>query len=288
MNKLNIISLLKICAFTVFIGRAYQFYFFGAPFRAFFWDESLLSPIVEGLFNTSWYNYATNAKVNSWIEALTKLCSGLLFLAALISLFWDKIKFYRFKKIILSIGLFILLLLAICMVKDKNYDYFQFFELTLQFAAPLLLLLKPDLQNLKHKKTVFALKIAIALTFIPHGLFAMGIPHLPGHFIDMTISLLSVNETQATQFLFVAGLLDLILSLLIFVPKLSKYALIYMIIWGFLTALARPFSSFNQDFISASLHGSLFLMIYRLSHGIIPLIVLLMEKRKTTIKPSGL
>ena len=288
MNKLNIISLLKICAFTVFIGRAYQFYFFGAPFRAFFWDESLLSPIVEGLFNTSWYNYATNAKVNSWIEALTKLCSGLLFLAALISLFWDKIKFYRFKKIILSIGLFILLLLAICMVKDKNYDYFQFFELTLQFAAPLLLLLKPDLQNLKHKKTVFALKIAIALTFIPHGLFAMGIPHLPGHFIDMTISLLSVNETQATQFLFVAGLLDLILSLLIFVPKLYKYALIYMIIWGFLTALARPFSSFNQDFISASLHGSLFLMIYRLSHGIIPLIVLLMEKRKTTIKPSGL
>lgn len=288
MNKLNIISLLKICAFTVFIGRAYQFYFFGAPFRAFFWDESLLSPIVEGLFNTSWYNYATNAKVNSWIEALTKLCSGLLFLAALISLFWDKIKFYRFKKIILSIGLFILLLLAICMVKDKNYDYFQFFELTLQFAAPLLLLLKPDLQNLKHKKTVFALKIAIALTFIPHGLFAMGIPHLPGHFIDMTISLLSVNETQATQFLFVAGLLDLILSLLIFVPKLSKYALIYMIIWGFLTALARPFSSFNQDFISVSLHGSLFLMIYRLSHGIIPLIVLLMEKRKTTIKPSGL
>lgn len=288
MNKLNIISLLKICAFTVFIGRAYQFYFFGAPFRVFFWDESLLSPIVEGLFNTSWYNYATNAKVNSWIEALTKLCSGLLFLAALISLFWDKIKFYRFKKIILSIGLFILLLLAICMVKDKNYDYFQFFELTLQFAAPLLLLLKPDLQNLKHKKTVFALKIAIALTFIPHGLFAMGIPHLPGHFIDMTISLLSVNETQATQFLFVAGLLDLILSLLIFVPKLYKYALIYMIIWGFLTALARPFSSFNQDFISASLHGSLFLMIYRLSHGIIPLIVLLMEKRKTTIKPSGL
>ncbi|MDB9721025.1 hypothetical protein OAA67_04015 [Winogradskyella sp.] len=288
MNKLNIISLLKICAFTVFIGRAYQFYFFGAPFRAFFWDESLLSPIVEGLFNTSWYNYASNAKVNSWIEALTKLCSGLLFIAALTSLFWDKIKFYRFKKIILSIGLFILLLLAICMVKDKNYDYFQFFELTLQFAAPLLLLLKSDLQNLKHKKTVFALKIAIALTFIPHGLFAMGIPHLPGHFIDMTISLLSVNENQATQFLFVAGLLDLILSLLIFVPKLSKYALIYMIIWGFLTALARPFSSFNQDFISASLHGSLFLMIYRLSHGIIPLIVLLMEKRKKTIKPSGL
>ena len=68
LNKLKLISLIKICAFTVFLGRAYQLYFFGAPFRAILWDESLLTPIVEGLFNYTWFDYATSPRVNSWID----------------------------------------------------------------------------------------------------------------------------------------------------------------------------------------------------------------------------
>lgn len=75
MNKLKIIWLVKICAFTVFLGRAYQLYFFGAPFRAILWDESLLTPIVEGLSNYSWQEYATSSRVNIWIDGFTKFCS---------------------------------------------------------------------------------------------------------------------------------------------------------------------------------------------------------------------
>ena len=79
MNKLKIIWLVKICAFTVFLGRAYQLYFVGAPFRAILWDESLLSPVVEGLTNYSWYDYATSPKVNNWIDGFTKFCSYIFF-----------------------------------------------------------------------------------------------------------------------------------------------------------------------------------------------------------------
>jgi hypothetical protein len=60
--------LLSFSAFLIFFGRAYQFFFFGAPYRAIFWDESLLSPVVEGLFNYTWQEYATNLKVNTFIE----------------------------------------------------------------------------------------------------------------------------------------------------------------------------------------------------------------------------
>jgi hypothetical protein len=279
MNKLKIIWLVKICAFTVFLGRAYQLYFFGAPFRAILWDESLLTPLVEGLTNYSWYDYATNPKVNAWIEGFTKFCSVIFLIAALLSLFWDKIKYQRLKKLIVGFALLLLLLIGICMVKDRNYEYLLFFELFIQFSAPILLLLNVRLDIIKSKKIINGLKIAIACTFTAHGLFAMGLIYLPGYFIDMTIKILGVNETQATSFLYIAGVLDLVMSVLIFIPKLAKYALMYMIFWGFATAFARLFASFNSDFLSRSFHSSTYLVIYRLSHGLLPLIVLLMEEK---------
>uniref|UniRef100_UPI0025D60385 hypothetical protein n=1 Tax=Winogradskyella sp. TaxID=1883156 RepID=UPI0025D60385 len=130
------------------------------------------------------------------------------------------------------------------------------------------------------------LKIAIACTFVAHGLFAMGLIYLPGYFVDMTIKILGVNETQATVFLYVVGVLDLITSVLIFIPKVAKYALLYMMFWGFATAFARLLAGFNSDFFSMSIHNNTFLVIYRLSHGLLPLIVLVMEEkyRKQLIK----
>lgn len=279
MNKLKIIWLVKICAFTVFLGRAYQLYFFGAPFRAILWDESLLTPIVEGLSNYSWQDYATSSRVNIWIDGFTKFCSFIFLLAAIISLFWDKIGYRRLKQIVICLALLVLLVIGICMVKDKNYEYLLFFELFIQFAAPILLLLNIRLDIIENKKVINGLKIAIACTFIAHGLFAMGLIYLPGYFVDMTIMILGLSEPQATTFLYVAGVLDLVMSVLIFIPKLSKYALWYMVFWGLTTAFARLFAGFSSNFVESSLHGSVYLVVYRLSHGLLPLVVLLMEKK---------
>ncbi|WP_179344965.1 hypothetical protein [Winogradskyella ursingii] len=275
MKKINLISLIKICAFTVFLGRAYQFYFFGAPFRAILWDESLLTPIVEGLSDYTWYDYATSESVNTWIDGFTRFCGIILFLGAITSLFWDNLKYHLFKKIILVLSLLILVILGICMVKDSNYDILKLFELSMQFAAPIILLLYGS--NMNSKKVLLILKITTALTFIPHGLFAMGLIYLPGHFVDMTILIFGVNEAQATSFLFIVGLLDVICSFLIFIPGISKYVLIYMVFWGFATAFARVFAGFNQNFLWSSLHNNAYLTVYRLAHGFVPLIALLLE-----------
>ena len=154
-----------------------------------------------------------------------------------------------------------------------------FFELFIQFAAPLILFLNLKLELIESNKVINGLKIAIACTFIAHGLFAMGLIYLPGYFVDMTIQILGVNEPQATRFLFVVGLLDIVMSILIFIPKISKYALVYMMIWGFATAFARFAAGFNQNFLSMSFHNNTFLVIYRLSHGLLPLLVLIIEEK---------
>lgn len=267
--------LLCFSAFLIFFGRAYQFFFFGAPYRAVFWDESLLSPIIEGLFNYTWQEYATNLKVNTRIENLTILSSVFLLANALLCLFWYNIKHTFLKKTILGTGIFLLFFMEICMVKSKNYDILQLFELSIQLTVPLLIFFNNSLKNIDVSKFSKWLKIAIALTFIPHGLFAMGIFYVPGHFIDMTIKILGVNETQATQFLFVVGLLDIVVSIFIFIPKVARLTLMYVIIWGFLTAIARLVSGFNADFFWSSLHNSTYLTLYRLPHAFVPLIVYL-------------
>jgi hypothetical protein len=279
MNKLKIIWLVKICAFTVFLGRAYQLYFFGAPFRAILWDESLLSPLVEGMTNYSWQDYATSSRVNKWIDGFTKFCSFIFLVSAGISLFWDKIGYRNLKELIVWFALAILLLIGVCIVKDKNYEYLLFFELFIQLAAPIVLLLDVRLDIIENKKVINGLKIAIACTFIAHGLFAMGLIYLPGYFVDMTIIIFGITETQATLFLYVAGVLDIVMSIFIFIPKLSKYALLYMMFWGLATAFARLLAGFSSDFIALSIHGSVYLVVYRLSHGLLPLTVWLMEKK---------
>lgn len=276
---MKISTILKLCAFTVFLGRAYQFYFFGAPFRAILWDESLLSPVVEGLTNYTWFDYATSPDVNQWIEGFTKLTSFVFLLAGIICLFWNKIPYNRIKKTILGLALFLFLMIGICMLKDKNYNILQLFELSLQFAVPLLLYFNVDLDSISNKRNLLFLKVAVALTFIPHGIFAMGLIFLPGHFIDMTIKILGVNETQATTFLFVIGFIDILFSVLIFIPKMSKYVILYLALWGFATAIARLASGYNQNFILSSFHNYTYLVIYRLAHGIVPLVVYLIEQK---------
>lgn len=287
MNRLNLILLVKLCAFTVFFGRAYQLFFFGGPYRAIFWDDSLMTPIVEGISNYTWFEYATSATVNRWIEGFTKFNSFVFFIAAIFSLFWDQIKWERLKRFVLGLGLWLLVLLAFCLFKETKYDFLQLFELSIQFTAPFLLWKNINI-NPENKNLIFGLKVAIALTFIPHGMFAMGLPYLPGHFIDMTIIILGVNQAQATQFLFTVGFLDVLFAFMLFVPKLSRYALIYMIFWGLATAFARVVSGFNINFISSTIHGSAYLTVYRLAHGILPLVLflLIMKRAKSTLKIS--
>ena len=268
-------KLLVLCAFLIFIARAYQFYFFGAPFRAIFWDESLLSPIVEGVFNYNWYDYATSQTTNIWIVKLTKSCSVLFLISGCLCLFWENIKWIRLKKIILGTSIFFLVFLGICMVKDKNYDILQFFELSIQIIVPLILYLNPDLSKINPNTLELWLKISIVLTFVPHGLFAMGLIYVPGHFIDMTIKIIGFTETQSLHFLYLVGFLDLLISVLIFIPKIAKYAVGYAMFWGFLTAFARLVSGFNADFFWPSIHNYTYLVVFRLPHGLIPLIIYL-------------
>ncbi|MEM9858041.1 MAG: hypothetical protein AAF843_11815 [Bacteroidota bacterium] len=257
MKPSKVILLIQLSSFLVFIGRAYQFFFFDTPFQAFVSNGSPVIPI----------------------------CAVFLLLAALTSIFWFDIHLKKLKTGVMAIGVIILVLIGLGLVKEKNYDIMQFFEVAVQLACPLSLFFLSRKEPQPTFKLIFALKCAIALTFIAHGFFALGFPYLPDHFIGMTMSILPIAERQASQLLFVAGLFDVVASILLFFPKTVRYALFYMIIWGCLTALARIVSSLDTQFFLESLHNSAYLTIYRLPHGLLPLAVLMLLLQRSKVKP---
>ncbi len=273
MKVIKPLSILKIAVTFIFIGRAYQHLFWDAPYRSFFWDEYLLKPIIENVFDISWGDYVTSDRMNSIIQGII-IGNGVLYLIAAVCSFYIHKKNAKWLRFPVSLGGISLILLALLSTKDRYYQFAQFFEHSIQFSLPFILVCYFR-DRFSFKKKILVLKILIAVTFSSHGLYALGFYPVPGYFIDMVIRIFSCSESVAITFLYIAGIMDLVIAVFIFIPRFGKYALWYAVIWGILTALARIMANFYLLFPLQSVHQNLFGVLFRLSHGLVPFMTLL-------------
>ena len=277
--------LFKISVFLIFIGRAWQHLFWDAPFRSFFWDESLLKPIVENFLGTEWQSYATSPKTDKNIQLGIQFNGYLYLISSIASLILSK-KNIKFIKPIIFLGGISLVILAILLTKEKFYHTAQFFEHSIQFSAPFILIYIFSKREPLKNKLIHILKIIIAFTFLAHGLYAFGFYPVPGNFIDMVIQIFGCSEDTAKSFLYIAGILDFVIAALIFIPKIDKYVLYYAVIWGLLTAAARLVANFQWDFPIQSIHQYMYQVLYRLPHGLIPLITIYIIQQTKKVKSN--
>lgn len=277
MKDQIIFRLLQIAAFAVFLGRGLQHLLFGAPYRTLLWDEAWMGWLVEGVFQTSWSDYVTNATVDQNITTVTKAIGVFYLCCTVISLFIKKLP--RFFSHFLLLGSAGLIFLAFLYYKERFFQLAQFLEYSLQFSAPIFLYWF----NKKKEAQLFSLflKIAIALTFICHGLYAVGYYPRPGRFMEMVLNILSLPEVQVSQFLLFVGIMDFIAAIAIFFPrKIAIPALVYITFWGFMTTIARVWAYFQSDFWQETLLRWLPESIMRFPHFLIPLVALLLLMRK--------
>jgi hypothetical protein len=264
-------SILRAAVFLLFAGRAWQHLFWDAPFRALLWDQGIMEGIVLALRGGTWQEYVTSESADRFIRMLTLgfgiFYSGMAILTLVVSKRMKKLSWlYILSSVFLAF-------LAFLYCKEKFYHLGQFLEYAIQFLLPVLFI-----WSLKGRITLStlntALKVAIALTFSAHGLYAVGFYPQPGVFVDMVIQIFNMSEQHVKLFLKIAGVLDFVLSILVFVPRASKYALLYAAAWGGLTALARTWAFFDANFALQSLHQDLYETIYRLPHMLVPLAAL--------------
>jgi hypothetical protein len=86
------------------------------------------------------------------------------------------------------------------------------------------------------KAIEWVLRVAVAGEFLGHGVFAVqGKAQWIGWFADFGIS----DPTIATNLLFLIGLFDILVALVILLKPI-RIALLWAAFWGFWTALVRP------------------------------------------------
>lgn len=212
-------KLLKISTFLVFIGRGYQHLFWDAPFRVLLWDQNWLEGIVN-LLGINWEEYVSSSFVDYNIQLSIKL-TGLFYVVVAFCCLFYNLKNKNILKWPIVIGGFGLIILALLFCKEKFYHIGQFFEYSIQFGLPFVLIYYLN-KKFNYKIFLNTLKILIAFTFVSHGMYALGYYTTPGLFIDMMISALGVNETIATNHLIAAGILDILLVPFLFIKKQKK------------------------------------------------------------------
>jgi len=86
------------------------------------------------------------------------------------------------------------------------------------------------------KFIMWILRIAVAGEFLGHGIFALqGKQDWIGWFAKFGVS----DPGTATQLLFILGIIDIALAILVLIKPI-RVALLWMVLWGFWTALLRP------------------------------------------------
>lgn len=150
----------------------------------------------------------------------------------------------------------------------------QIIEHALQIMLPLLLIFVSKV-NYQLKQLYYPLAICTGLTFVGHGLYAIGIHFVPENFIEMTMNSLLISKENATQFLQIMGWLDLICVAGAFIPFVRRYVGWYLIVWGILTAMARVYFVLNLGITADLFLVNFPNMVYRLPHGIVPVLMLI-------------
>ena len=250
-----------------FIGKGIQYLLQKVHLNSIFWNHELLHPLIESL-GLTWEEYVNSDALNQFMDGFNTL-SGVILIASAFLLFYAKKAIIR-RFLILPSSLIILE--VIIKVIDVNYELFMLIEHFIIVFSPFIFIL---FYNKLDQVPPIVLKVLITATFLGHGCYAMGIMYpIPANFIEMTQAILKLSNQDAKTFLLIAGLLDVALVIGLYFNQTVKYALYYAIFWGFTTAFARTIS--QLDYFSEPsyiIHG-IYPMVFRLVHGMIPLILL--------------
>ncbi|MEL6922610.1 MAG: hypothetical protein AAFO94_01090 [Bacteroidota bacterium] len=266
--------ILQIAVAALFFGRAWQHLVWDAPYRSLLWDQAWMEGIILRLTGLPWEQYITSMEVDDGIRTFVKCVGAFYVLCGTIALLIRQNR--RWMHWVLYLGSGSLLFLSFLYFKEKFFVPAQFFEYSLQWSAPLFLLYSVRYGSLS-RRAAFALRLAIAFTFTAHGLYALNVFPRPGIFMEMTMNILGVSETDAVRFLNLAGVLDLVLSVFIFFRgNLAKAALAYACFWGLATALARVWAFFDWSQAGATLSQWLHETVMRSPHFLLPLLLLLL------------
>lgn len=264
MDDRRWILALKIGVSVMLLARGWLTFHWDSPIRSLLWHEEWLAGPLETLTGYSWHDYARHS--GPWLDRLFQVL-GIVFMlsAALPWLRWARAAGWLWLPAV------ILVLDALGRWIGAGYTIGMAIEQSLQIAAPIVLWL--SLRHPNRERLWLAIVLAAAaLTFIGHGLYAAGIHPVPLSYQTMTMDILGIGQEPTLVLLKIAGWLDFFAALALLLRPLRFAALLHMVAWGGLTALARVAAHFDTELSLMGLDPWLAETLVRTPHWLLPLL----------------
>lgn len=277
MSDTRLLLLLRIGSFLCFAGWAWVHFYWQAPYGKLLWNDGTFS-LAEKL-GIEWDDFVGSGANDGFIQKWSGWIGWLYLLCAVLSLTAKKASRWQLGGLLGGCGLLVILSFAKYLGAQQQLP--MFVEHGGQMLMPALLAAALA-KGVRHRTTEIVAIVALIATFAGHGAYALGFHWpTPANFFGMTRVILGIEQDAAKIFLLVAGILDFVICVGIFISWARRPCVLYAAIWGLLTALARPVSGMSTDLHFWGADQFVHEAILRAPHYVIPLFLFFLWKRES-------
>ena len=277
-----LVATLRIGAFLCLAGWTWGHLYWEGPYGALLWGTD--SHSLAGRLGLDWDNYVGTGANDGFVQRWIRLIGWLYLAGAVLALTVRKTSRVQMAALVGSSLLLVFLSYAKYVSAQRQLP--MFVEHGGQMLSPILLILALWLGPW-HRVTVITAIVAFLTTFAGHGAYAIGWWPTPATFFAMTTVILGVEHDTALLFLRIAGVLDFVICIGIFIPVLRIPSVIYAVVWGLLTALARPVSGMSTDLNFWGADQYLHEAILRAPHYLVPLYLYFLWRKPRITEPEA-
>jgi len=258
-----------------FIGWTWVHFYWEGPYGVLIWQDATYE--LAERWGIDWDEFvgtgADDGLVQKWLARIAWMYAACT-VAALIA---GRESFVRSRLaatvMIGGAGLLVILSYAKYVAAQRQLP--MFIEYGGQMLMPVVFVLALTV-GVRHRVTVATAMIAMMMTFAGHGAYALNLWPTPATFHAM-ISITTGAEYETTQtILLIAGILDIVVCVGIFVPWTRRASALYAAVWGLMTAIARPLAGMSWGLNYWGADQFLHETILRAPHFLIPLYLFLL------------
>jgi hypothetical protein len=270
--------ILRLSAFLCFAGWTWVHFYWEGPYGVLLWQDSTYE--LATWLGISWDDFvgsgADDGFVQTGMARLVWLCAACTALTITVR----KGAWLQMSALVLGSGLLAVISYAKYVSSQRQLP--MLIEHGGQILAPVLLVMALAL-GVRHRVTIATAVIAMVMTFAGHGSYALGLWPTPPTFYAMTSVILGVDFDAAKTILRVAGVLDFVVCLGIFVPAIRRPCALYAAAWGLLTAIARPVAGMSFGLIYWGADQFVHEAVLRAPHSLIPLYLFFLWRVPTRV-----
>ncbi len=270
-----LLLILRIGGFCCFAGWAWVHFYWEGPYGILLWRDETF--VLADRFGISWDEFVGTGANDGFVQRWLGRIGWLYLICSIFTLTVRKNSWFQMAVLVGGSGLLVVLSYAKYLAALRQLP--MFIEHGGQMLIPVILVLALSF-GVRHRAAVGTAIVAVIMVFAGHGAYALGYHWpTPANFFGMTSVILHLESDTARVFLRAAGVLDFLVCIGLFIPRLRRASVLYAAIWGLLTALARPVAGMSTDLIYWGADQYLHEAVIRAPHFMLPLYLFFLWKQ---------